>query len=154
MLSLETTLAAPVLLLAFGLVVQLAWFGFQAACFDHAVNAAAWHVTPQDARSPDPEGTVLSAVRADWAPLDESRLAVRDASIETRAEKRSTPAGKPGDRDVYLVERATRTVRTVTTKAQVEYTVEPLVPLPGFGPVELSRTLDRTFVSDARFEVS
>lgn len=154
MLSLEMTLVAPALALAFCLVAQFAWFGFQAACFDHAVNAAAWHISPQDARSADHENVVRNAIAADWAPLDESRLSVKDAQIESHVEERSTPANGPLDHDFYLVERTTRTVQTVSARAKVGYVVEPLVPLPGFGPVELSRALDRTFVANARFEVS
>lgn len=154
MLSLETTLVAPAFALAFCLVVQFAWFGFQAVCFDHAVNAAAWHISPQDARSADHEDVVHDAIVADWAPLNESRLTVEDARIESRVEERSSPANGPLDRDLYLVERTTRTVRTVSARAKVGYVVDPLVPLPGFGPVVLSRALDRTFVANARFEVS
>lgn len=154
MLSLETALVTPALVLAFGLVAQFAWLGFQAACFDHAVNGAAWRMTAQDALAPDHDAAVLAAVAADWAPLDGSRLSVRGARIEADVSEQTSPANGPLDHDVYLLERTTRTVRTLSVEADVSYTVDPLAPLPGFDPVPLRRTLDRTFVADARFEVS
>ncbi len=154
MLCLETALVAPVVLLAFALVAQLAWVGFQTACFDHAVNTAAWSVDAEDARSPDADAAVRAAVIGSWVPLDDAAVEVSDARVSVQEASATAPTNGPDDRELYLVERTTRTVRTVRTTAQVAYTIQPIVPMPAFEPVRVERALDRTFVADAKFEVS
>lgn len=154
MLCLETTLVAPVVLLAFALTAQLAWVGFQAACFDHAVNTAAWSVTTEDARAPDTDAVVRAAVIGSWVPLDDAAVEVSDARISVQEASAAAPTNGPDDRELYLVERTTRSVRTVRTTARAAYTIQPIVPLPAFQPVRVERPLDRTFVADAKFEVS
>lgn len=154
MLCLETALVAPAAILLLALVAQFAWFGFQAACFDHAVNTAAWRITAQDTLSPDHNAVVHAAIAADWMPIDRTCLTVSNARIEARTNEESSPTNRSNDRDHFLVERTTRHVRIVSTKADAVYTIRPIAALPLFEPVLLQRTLDRTFVSDARFEVS
>lgn len=154
MLCLETALVAPAAILLLALVAQFAWFGFQTACFDHAVNTAAWRITAQDALSPDYNAVVHAAIAADWMPIDGTCLTVSNAHIESHINEESSPTNRPNDRDHFLVERTTRHVRTVRTKADAVYTIRPLAALPLFEPVLLQRALDRTFVSDARFEIS
>ncbi len=154
MLCLETALVAPAAILLLVLVAQFAWFGFQAACFDHAVNTAAWRIAAQDALSSDHNAVVHAAIAADWMPIDRTCLTVSNAHIESRTNEESSPTNGPNDRDHFLIERTTRHVRTVSTKADAVYTIRPIAALPLFEPVLLQRTLDRTFVSDARFEVS
>lgn len=154
MLCLETALVAPVAMLTFALVAQLAWVGFQAACFDHAVNTAAWSVTSDDARAPDADAVVHAAVTESWVPLNDAAVEVAGARIFAQEASATAPTNGPNDRELYLVERTTRTVRTVRTTAQTAYTIQPIVPLPTFEPVRVERPLDRTFVTDAKFEVS
>lgn len=154
MLCLEAALVAPVVLLAFALVAQLAWVGFRTACFDHAVNTAAWSMSAEDALSPDANAVVRAAVTGSWIPLDDAAVEVSDARIAVQESSATAPTNGPDDRELYLVERTTRSVRTVRTTAQAAYTVQPLVPLPTFQPVRVERSLDRTFVADAKFEVS
>ena len=154
MLCLETALVAPVMLLAFALVTQLAWVGFQTACFDHAVNTAAWSVTDEDAREPDADAVVRAAVIGSWVPLDDAAVEVANAHVSAQETSATAPTNGPDDRELYLVERTTRTVRTVRTTAQAAYTIQPIVPLPMFAPVRVERSLDRAFVADAKFEVS
>lgn len=154
MLCLETALVAPVAMLAFALVAQLAWVGFQTACFDHAVSTAAWLVTSEDARTHDADAVVRAAITDSWIPLDDAAVEVSDAQISAQESSATAPTNGPDDRLLYLVERTTRTVRTVRTTAKTAYTIDPIVPLPTFGPVRVERSLDRTFVTDAKFEVS
>lgn len=154
MLCLETALVAPAVILLLVLVAQFSWFGFQAACFDHAVNTAAWRIAAQDALSSDHNSVVHAAIAADWMPIDRTCLTVSNAHIESRTNEESSPTNGSNDRDHFLIERTTRHVRTVSTKADAVYTIRPIAALSLFEPVLLQRTLDRTFVSDARFEIS
>lgn len=154
MLCLETALVAPVAMLAFALAAQLAWVGFQTACFDHAVSTAAWSMTAEDAGARDADAVVRAAITGSWAPLDDAAVEVRDAEVSVQERSTTAPANGPDDHLLYLVERTTRTVRTVRTTAKAAYTIEPIVPLPTFGPVRVERELDRTFVADSKFEVS
>lgn len=154
MLSLEMVLVTPVVLLVLAVITQFAWIGFQTACFDYSVNTAGWMVDIDDAQASNANATLKEIIEKSWTPLDGNKLTVNNARIETSRQEETSPASGPHDKDIYLVERTTRTTTTIHVEADVSYTIPTLVDIPLFRDISLMRHLSRDFISDAQFEVS
>lgn len=152
-MTLEAALFVPLALAFCAIVAQVAWTLFQTACFDQALAQSPMRLERQGIRTGGAD-EIKEAVVSHWTPIDESALTIEDASIEEHSALRSNATNGPKDREVYLIEQTSTSVRSLRVKAKAYYAIEPIIPLPGFRPVTVERILDRSVLSTSRFEAS
>lgn len=146
-------LFAPMVLAFCAITAQVAWTVFQTACFDQALSQSPTYLERQGVQTGGVD-EVREAVLSHWTPIDESGLVIEHASVEESTETRSKATNGPKDRDVYLIEQASASIRALRVEAKARYTIEPIVPFPGFRPITVERILDRSVLSTSKFEVS
>ncbi|MEG2006515.1 MAG: hypothetical protein RR186_03570 [Raoultibacter sp.] len=155
LLSLEAAFAYPVFFLFVFVLIQFSWIGFQIACLDYSVYAAGWSLDATRAKTtPTLDDLVVTAVQQDWTPLDPKCLTVENARATFTEKQVTSPTRDENDRQAFLIERTTSKQRFMHIVADIEYTIELLVDLPGFSSITIARHLDKTQLVDARFEVS
>lgn len=152
MLAVEMLFAAPVVLLATALVTQASWTFFQTACFDQALAQMPSYLERNGTEDAGAE-EVHAAIVEHWTPIDSSRVRVEDATVRSDVEAIAVPTEGPFDRDVFLIEQASRSQRRLSVQARVSYEIPPLVPIPMLPTVTIERVMDRSILSNVRFEV-
>ncbi|MEG2368807.1 MAG: hypothetical protein RSB16_03165 [Raoultibacter sp.] len=155
MVSLESAFVYPVFFLLIFVLAQFSWIGFQAACLDHGLYAMGWTLDSSRVETaPDLNALVASTIQADWMPLDEQCLVVKNARVDLSSRKVTSPTRNEIDHETFFIERTCAQRHFMHLVADLEYRIDPLVNLPGFGSITLVRHLDKTQLIDARFEVS
>ena len=155
LLSLEAAFAYPVFFLFVLILIQFSWIGFQIACLDHSLYAAGWTLDATRAETTTALDTlVVTALQQDWTPLDSKCLTAENARATFTEKQVISPTRDENDRQAFLIERTTTKQRFMHVVADIKYTIELLVDLPGFNSITIARHLDKTQLVDARFEVS